>query len=77
MLSLSLLLVVISAVHRYTRSIIISGVTVLMFLGAVVAVLPRISLDVEEFYGFVEGIPEIILNVIIPILIFEFGRKLK
>lgn len=77
MLSLSLLLVVISAVHRYARSINILGVTVLMFLGAVVAVLPRISLDVEEFYGFVEGIPEIILNVIIPILIFEFGRKLK
>ena len=56
MLSFSLLLVVISAVHRYTRSIIIPGVTVLMFLGAVVAVLPRISLDVEEFYGFVEGV---------------------
>lgn len=56
MLSLSLLLVVISAVHRYTRSLIIPGVTVLMFLGAVVAVHPRISLDVEEFYGFVEGI---------------------
>ena len=49
MLSFSLLLVVISAVHRYTRSLIIPGVTVL-------AVHPRISLDVEEFYGFVEGI---------------------
>ena len=77
MLSLSLLLVIISAVHRYTRGLIIPGVTILMFLGAVVAVLPRVSLDVEEFYGFVEELPEIILFIIIPILIFESGRKLK
>jgi monovalent cation:H+ antiporter, CPA1 family len=73
MLGLSLLLVFISAVHRYTRSLIIPGVTVLMFLGAVVAMLPRVILEVEEFYSFVEGISEIILFVIIPILIFESG----
>jgi hypothetical protein len=32
---------------------------------------------VDEFYNFIEGLPEIILLVIIPILIFESGRKLK
>ena len=77
MLSLSLLLVVISAVHRYTRNFIIPGVTILMFLGAVLPAVPIIGFEAEEFYNFIEGIPEIILLVIIPILIFESGRKLK
>src|SRR4030095_16699919 len=75
MLSLSLLLVVISVVHRYTRNFIIPGVTFLVFLGSVLAAVPIIGLDVDEFYAIFQGIPEIILFVIIPILIF--GRKLK
>jgi monovalent cation:H+ antiporter, CPA1 family len=77
MLSLSLLLVVISAVHRYTKNFIIPGVTLLVFLGSILAAVPIIGPDVDEFYGIFQGIPEIILFVIIPILIFESGRKLK
>jgi Na+:H+ antiporter len=77
MLSFSLLLVVISAVQRYTRNFIIPGVTILMFFGAILASVPYVSFKVEEFYKFVEQIPDIILLVIIPILIFESGRKLK
>jgi CPA1 family monovalent cation:H+ antiporter len=77
MLGLSLLLVVISAVHRYTRSFIIPGVAILMFLGAMLAIVPIISHEVDRFYGIIEEIPEIIWLVIIPILIFESGRKLS
>jgi CPA1 family monovalent cation:H+ antiporter len=77
MLSLSLLLVIISAVRRYTRNFIIPGVTILMFLGAILAATPIIGFEVDEFYNFIEGLPEIILLIIIPILIFESGRKLK
>ena len=77
MLSLSLLLVIISAVRHYTRNFIIPGVTILMFLGAILAAAPIIGFEVDEFYNFIEALPEIILLVIIPILIFESGRKLK
>jgi monovalent cation:H+ antiporter, CPA1 family len=48
-----------------------------MFLGIILATAPIIELEVEEFYDVIECIPEIILFVIIPILIFESGRKLK
>ncbi|MDW3654525.1 MAG: cation:proton antiporter, partial [Nitrososphaeraceae archaeon] len=67
----------ISAVHRYMRNIIIPGVAILMFLGAILPVVPNLTHDVEDFYGITERIPEIILYVIIPILIFESGRKLS
>jgi CPA1 family monovalent cation:H+ antiporter len=77
MLSFSLLLVVISAVQRYTRNFIIPGVTILMFFGAILTSVPYVGFKVEEFYKFIEQIPDIILLVIIPILIFESGRKLK
>jgi CPA1 family monovalent cation:H+ antiporter len=77
MLGFSLLLVVISAVHRYTRNIIIPGVAILMFLGAILSVVPSLTHEVENFYDITEKIPEIILYVIIPILIFESGRKLS
>jgi CPA1 family monovalent cation:H+ antiporter len=77
MLSISLLLIIISAVRRYTSNFIIPGVTILMFLGAILAAAPIIGFEVDEFYNFIEGLPEIILLVIIPILIFESGRKLK
>jgi monovalent cation:H+ antiporter, CPA1 family len=61
MLSLSLLLVVISTVHRYTRNFIIPGVTFLVFLGSILAAVPIIGFEVEEFYDIYQGIPEIIL----------------
>ena len=77
MLGFSVLLVVISAVHRYMRNIIIPGVAILMFLGAILPVVPNLTHEVENFYGITEKIPEIILYVIIPILIFESGRKLS
>ena len=77
MLSFSVLLVVISAVQRYMRNIIIPGVAILMFLGAILPVVPNLTHNVEDFYGITERIPEIILYVIIPILIFESGRKLS
>jgi CPA1 family monovalent cation:H+ antiporter len=77
MLSFSMLLVVISAVHRYTRNIIIPGVAILMFLGAILAVIPNLTHEVKNFYSITERIPEIILYIIIPILIFESGRKLS
>jgi monovalent cation:H+ antiporter, CPA1 family len=61
MLSLSLLLVVISAVHRYARNFIIPGVTFLVFLGSVLAAVPIIWPDVDEFYSSFQGMPEIML----------------
>ena len=48
-----------------------------MFLGAILAAAPIIGFEVDEVYNLIEGLPEIILLVIIPILIFESGRKLK
>lgn len=77
MLGFSVLLVVISAVHRYTKNIIIPGVAILMFVGAILPVVPNLTHEVENFYSVVESTPEIILYVIIPILIFESGRKLS
>lgn len=77
MLGFSVLLVVISAVHRYTRNFIIPGVAILMFLGSILVVVPYLTDEVENFYSFIERTPEIILYVIIPILIFESGRKLS
>ena len=77
LLSISLLLVVISAVHRYTRNFIIPGVTILMFLGAILAAVPIVGFEVDEFYNFIEELPEVILLVFIPILIFDSARKLK
>ena len=76
MLIFSLLLVVISAVNRYTRNLIIPGVTILMLLGAILAVVPLVRLDVDEFYGIIGRFPDIIFYVFIPILIFDSGRKL-
>jgi monovalent cation:H+ antiporter, CPA1 family len=77
MLSFSLFLIVISAVHRYARNFIIPGVTILMFLGAILPSIPFFGFEVEELYNIIGEIPQIILLIIIPILIFESGRKLK
>jgi CPA1 family monovalent cation:H+ antiporter len=48
-----------------------------MFLGAILAVIPNLTHEVKNFYSITERIPEIILYIIIPILIFESGRKLS
>jgi len=48
MLSFSLLLVVISAVQRYTGNFITPGVTTLFF-GAILASVPYVGFKVEEF----------------------------
>ena len=48
-----------------------------MFLGAILAAAPIVGFEIDELYNFIEELPEIILLVIIPILIFESGRKLK
>jgi monovalent cation:H+ antiporter, CPA1 family len=77
MLSLSLLLVIISAVRHYSRNFIIPGVKILMLLGAIVPFIPVIGFEAEELYNFIDGMPQIVIYVIIPILIFESGRKLK
>ena len=74
LLGFSLLLVVISAVRHYTRNFIIPGVTILMFLGAILAAVPVIGIESEDI---MEVIPEVILLGFIPILIFDSGRKLK
>ena len=60
MLSLSLLLVVISAVRRYTINFIIPGVTILMLLGAILPFVPVIGFKAEDF-NFIDGILEIVL----------------
>jgi hypothetical protein len=57
MLSLSLLLVVISAVRRYPLNFIIPGVTILMLLGAILPLVPVIGFETEEFYNFIQGYP--------------------
>jgi monovalent cation:H+ antiporter, CPA1 family len=77
MFSLSLLFIIISAVRHYTINFIIPGVTILMLLGAILPLIPGFGFETEELYRFIEGIPEIVLYVIIPILIFESGRKIN
>ena len=63
--------------YAITRNFIIAGVSILMLLGAILAATSIIGFEVDELYNFIEGLPEMILLVIIPILIFESGRKLK
>ena len=48
-----------------------------MFLGAILAVVPIVGFEVDVFYTFIEELPEVILLVFIPILIFDSARKLK
>ena len=78
-LSFSALLIIISAIHRYARHFIIPGVTFMMFLGAISALLPAaVGTDFEDIYDILEErLSDLILLVIIPILIFESGRKLR
>lgn len=67
-----------AAVYRFTRSFKIPGVTIMMLLGAVSVVIPFVNNEMDEIYAFtVDKLPELILLVFLPILIFESGRKLK
>ena len=72
-------LVVIAAIHHYVKSFIIPAVTVMMALGAISVFLPTSEdFEFEDLYHFVEtDMSEIILLIIIPILIFESGRKVR
>jgi CPA1 family monovalent cation:H+ antiporter len=72
-------LVAIAAVHHYVKSFIIPAVAVMMALGAISVFLPTPEgFEFEDLYHFVEtDMSEVILLVIIPILIFESGRKVK
>lgn len=77
-LIVSVFLIVISAIHHYVRHFIIPAMAIMMVLGAVSVFLPIPDFSFEEFYDFVEeDMSEVILLVIIPILIFESGRKVK
>ena len=67
-----------AAVYRYTRSFIIPGVTIMMFLGAISVLIPVVNNELDKIYDFTEDkLPDMILLVFLPILIFESGRKLK
>jgi CPA1 family monovalent cation:H+ antiporter len=71
-------LIAAAAVYRFTRSIRIPGVTIMMLLGAVSVVIPFVNNDLDEIYNFtVNKLPDLILLVFLPILIFESGRKLR
>ena len=69
---------IISAIHRYTRNSIIPGVTIMMLIGAVSSLLPSVGFDFDKIYNTIENhSSNLILLIIIPILIFESGRKLR
>lgn len=71
-------LIAAAVVYRYTRSINIPGVTIMMLLGAVSVVIPFVNNELDEIYSFtVNKLPDLILLVFLPILIFESGRKLR
>src|SRR5207302_4023188 len=57
---------------------IIPGVTIMMFIGAISAIVPLLSSDFKTVYdSIVNKAPDLILLVIIPLLIFESARKLR
>ena len=71
-------LILAAAVYRFTQSLKIPGVTIMMLLGAVSVVIPFVNNELDEIYAFtVDKLPELILLVFLPILIFESGRKLR
>lgn len=72
-------LMAITAIHHYIKSFTIPAVAVMMALEAFSVFLPTPEgFEFEDLYHFVEtDISEVILLVIIPILIFESGRKVK
>jgi monovalent cation:H+ antiporter, CPA1 family len=71
-------LVAVSAIQRYANNFIIPGVTIMMFIGAISVSIPLYSSDIKTVYdSIVNKVPDLILLVFIPLLIFESARKLR
>src|SRR6478735_5551621 len=71
-------LLIASVVYYYTRNFIIPWVTIMMIAGLVIIAAPQDLVETQEIYGFVEhNLPEIILLLFIPLLVFESARTLK
>ena len=71
-------LVIASTVYYYTRNFIIPWVTIMMVAGLVIIAAPQDIIQTQELYSFVEHrLPEIILLIFIPLLVFESARSLK
>ena len=71
-------LIAAAAIYRYTRNFFIPGVTIMMFLGASSVLIPLYHSELDRIYDFTTNkLPDLIFLVILPILIFESGRKLK
>ena len=71
-------LVAVSAIQRYASNFIIPGVTIMMFIGAISVSIPLYSSDIKTVYdSIVNKVPDLILLVFIPLLIFESARKLR
>ena len=71
-------LVSVSAIQRYANNLIIPGVTIMMLIGAISAIVPLYGSDFKSVYdSIVDKAPDLILLVIIPLLIFESARKLR
>jgi monovalent cation:H+ antiporter, CPA1 family len=71
-------LVAVSAIQRYANNFIIPGVTIMMFIGAISVSIPLYNSDIKTVYdSIVNKVPDLILLVFIPLLIFESARKLR
>jgi len=71
-------LLIASVVYYYTRNFIIPWVTIMMIAGVIIIAAPQDLAETQEVYGFVEhSLPEIILLIFIPLLVFESARTLK
>src|SRR5207248_10262795 len=77
LLIISGFLISVSAIQRYANNFIIPGVTIMMFIGAISAIVPLYSSDFKGVYdSIVDKAPELILLLIIPLLMFESVREL-
>ena len=71
-------LISVSAIQRYASNFIIPGVTIMMFIGAISAIVPVYGSDFKSVYdSIVDKAPDLILLIIIPLLMFESARKLR
>lgn len=71
-------LISVSAIQRYASNFIIPGVTIMMFIGAISAIVPVYGSDFKSVYdSIVDKAPDLILLVIVPLLMFESARKLR
>jgi len=71
-------LLIASVVYYYTRNFIIPWVTIMMIAGLIIIAAPQDLAETQQIYSFVEhSLPEIILLIFIPLLVFESARSLK